>query len=138
VHGEVMRERDPQSRSRGRRGARFSSGLRRTVAVAVGALVLGTGSALAAATPAAHTCGYFFKRGNDVIVSASGPVPCARAISIVRAFWSGVGVTMHGTSDATGYFTIRAWPGWRCYQAAGAGRCTRHTAAASYQVKGKA
>ena len=117
---------------------RFLPRLRRTVAVAAGVLVLGAGTGLATAAPAAHTCGYFFKKGNDVIVSKSGPVPCARAISIVRAFWSGVGVTMHGTSDATGYFTIRAWPGWRCYQAAGAGRCTKHTAVASYEVKGKA
>jgi hypothetical protein len=95
-------------------------------------------AAVVAAEPAAHTCGHFFKKGNDVIVSKSGPVSCARATSVVRAFWSGVGVTTHGTSDATGYFTIRAWPGWRCYQAAGAGECTRHAATASYRVKSKA
>ena len=127
-----MRGSDAQgARPRGR-------GLRRALAVAVGVLVLAAGAALASAVRAAHTCGYFFKKGNDIIVSRSGPVPCPRAISIVRAFWSGAGVTMHGPSDATGYFTIRAWPGWRCYQAAGAGRCTKHTAAASYEVKGKA
>ena len=133
-----MSELDVQRAYVGGRGTGLVRALRRTGAVAVGVFVLGTGTAVTAAAPAAHTCGYFFKKGNDVIVSKSGPVPCARAISIVRAFWSGVGVTMHGTSDATGYFTIRAWPGWRCYQAAGAGRCAKGTAAASYKVKGKA
>ena len=133
-----MRDLDAQRTWLGRRGTRFLPGLRWAIAVAAGVLVLGAGTTLATAAPPAHTCGYFFKKGDDVIVSKSGPVPCARAMSIVRAFWSGVGVTMHGASDATGYFTIRAWPGWRCYQAAGAGRCTKHTAVASYEVKGKA
>jgi hypothetical protein len=133
-----MRELDVRWASVGGPGTGFVRGLRRTFAVAAGVLVLGTGTGVAAAAPAPHTCGYFFKKGNDVIVFGSGPVPCARAISVVRAFWSGVGVTMHGTSDATGYFTIRAWPGWRCYQAAGAGKCTMHTAVAYYKVKGKA
>ena len=133
-----MRELDVQRARLGGPGTGFVRGLRRTFAIAVGVLALGAGTAVATAAPAAHTCGYFFKKGNDVIVFRSGPVPCVRAMSIVRAFWSGVGVTMHGTSDAAGYFTIRAWPGWRCYQAAGAGKCAKGTAAASYKVKGKA
>ena len=113
-------------------------GLSWTLAVAVAVLLCGSGAAAFASAPVAHTCGYFFKKGNDVIVLKSGPVSCARATSIIRAFWSGAGVTMHGSSDATGYFTIQAWPGWRCYQAAGAGECVKHTAIASYKVKGKA
>jgi hypothetical protein len=104
--------------------------------LAVGALLYGSPAAVVAA-PSSHTCGYFFSRGNDVIVLNRGPVSCKQATSIIRAFWSGVGVRMHGTSDASGYFTIRAWPGWRCYQAAGSGQCTKHAATASYEVKGK-
>ena len=118
--------------------ARFRRGLRRTFALAAGVFCCAVPTAIATAAPVAHTCGYFFKKGNDVIVYRSGPVSCARATAVVRAFWAGVGVTMHGTSDATGYFTIRAWPGWRCYQAAGAGECTKGSATASYKVKGKA
>ncbi len=138
TYAAVTRESDAQrARRRGRR-TKFLRALRRTLAVAVGALVLGTLTALADTAPASHTCGYFFRKGNDIIVTKSGPVSCARATSVVRAFWSGVGVTMHGTSDATGYFTIRALQGWRCYQAAGAGECIKHTATASYRVKGKA
>jgi hypothetical protein len=138
VYVNVMRELDVQCAClRGRR-TRFVRGLRRTFAVAVGVLVFGAATAVVTAAPAAHTCGYFFKKGNDVIVFESGPVSCAHATLIVRAFWSGVGVKMHGTSDATSYFTIRAWPGWRCSQAAGAGQCTKQTATASYKVKGKA
>jgi hypothetical protein len=109
-----------------------------TLAVVAATLLCGSVTAVVAAAPTVHTCGYFFKKGNDVIVFRSGPVSCAHATSIIRALWSGVGVTMHGTSDATGYFTIHAWPGWHCYQAAGAGECTKHTATASYKVKGKA
>lgn len=124
--------------ARARRRWRFLRALRATFALAVGSLLVGSAIPVLAAAPATHTCGYFFKKGNDVIVFRGGPVSCARATSVVRAFWSGVGVKMHGTSDATGYFTIRAWPGWRCYQAAGAGECTKHGATASYKVKGKA
>src|SRR5579862_2194503 len=120
-----------------RRRGRPAAFLRPTFALAAGVLALAAPTAVGVAAPATHTCGYFFKRGNDVIVYRSGPVSCARATAVVRAFWSGVGVRMHGTSDATGYFTIRAWPGWRCYQAAGAGECTKRTATASYRVKGK-
>jgi hypothetical protein len=126
---------------RATRVARWISSVRRlglTLTVVAATLLCGSVTAVVAAVPAVHTCGYFFKKGNDVIVFRSGPVSCAHATSIIRAFWSGVGVTMHGTSDATGYFTIHAWPGWRCYQAAGAGECTKHTATASYKVKGKA
>jgi len=138
THAVVSGELDAR-RARPRTGGlRLPRGLCRTFAVAAGVLCFAGPTAVGAATPASHTCGYFFKKGNDVIVYRSGPVSCARATSVVRAFWSGVGVTMHGTSDATGYFTIRAWPGWRCYQAAGAGECTRRTATASYKVKGKA
>jgi hypothetical protein len=118
--------------------ARFRRGLRRTFTLAAGVFCCAVPTAIVTAAPVAHTCGYFFKKGNDVIVYRSGPVSCTRATAVVRAFWSGVGVTMHGTSDATGYFTIRAWPGWRCRQAAGAGECTKGSSTASYKVKGKA
>jgi hypothetical protein len=127
------------SRAHGlRRWTPYLRPARLTLALAVATLLCGSTAAVVDAAPAARTCGYFFKKGNDIIVLDSGPVSCKHATSIIRAFWSGVGVTKHGTSDATAYFTIQAWPGWRCYQAAGAGDCTKHKAIASYKVKGKA
>jgi hypothetical protein len=123
----------------GRRiGATGHTARRRVVCVLAAAALLGgsTGPSVAAA-PGTRTCGHFFSKGQDIIVLDRGPVSCKRATSIIRAFSTGAGVTMHGTSDATGYFTIRAWPGWRCYQAAGSGECKRHAATASYEVKGK-
>jgi hypothetical protein len=65
-------------------------------------------------------------------------VSCASATSIIKAFWTGTGVKMHGSSDATGYYTIASWPGWRCFQAAGTGLCKHNGASATYTVKGKA
>jgi hypothetical protein len=106
--------------------------------LATAAVLCGSTVAPVAAAPAPRTCGHFFSRGDDVIVLDRGPVTCKRATSVIRAFWSGHGVTMHGTSDATGYFTIATQPGWRCRQAAGSGECAKHTATASYEVKGKA
>jgi len=108
-------------------------------AALVGAvLACAVGATTVAASPPSHTCGYFFKGRQDIIVSHAGPVSCANATSIIKAFWAHTGVKMHGTSEATGYWTIAAWPGWRCEQATGVGVCKRHGATASYTVKGGA
>ncbi|MGD0198091.1 MAG: hypothetical protein ABSC56_09330 [Solirubrobacteraceae bacterium] len=100
------------------------------------AAALGASSASALAVPrSTHLCGYFFKRGQDVIVSKGGPVSCANAKKIIKAFWSNTGATQHGTSDADSYWTLAAWPGWKCTQEMGAGQCQTSTAVASYVVK---
>jgi hypothetical protein len=108
------------------------------IAFAAAALLSAGSASLVSATPAfpTHTCGHFFHKGHDVIVYNGATPTCSTATAIIKAFWSGKGVTMHGTSDATGYFSIAAWPGYRCYQAMGAGDCVKHDAIAGYRVKG--
>lgn len=116
-----------------RRPARVRSRL--VLALLVGG-VLGASTASALAVPpSTHLCGYFFKRGSDVIVSKGGPVSCTKATKIIRAFWSGRGATQHGTSDADSYWTLNAWPGWKCTQSMDAGECQTSKAVASYMVK---
>jgi hypothetical protein len=98
--------------------------------------VLGASAASALAVPSStHLCGYFFKRGDDVIVSKSGLVSCTSATKIIKAFWSDKGVSQHGTSDADSYWTLKAWPGWKCAQQMAAGECQTSKAVASYVVK---
>lgn len=101
------------------------------------AVLFGGASASAAPAWPTHTCGHFFHTSNDVIVLNGGGVTCTKATKLIRAFWSGTGITQHGTSDATSYWTIAAFPGWRCGQSAGAGECTRGKEIAAYEVKGK-
>jgi hypothetical protein len=118
------------------RGLFRPAGLAFAVALAA-AMLLGGGSAsvLAVAPSLTHTCGYFFKRGSDVIVRKGGPVSCKTATSIVKDFWDGTGVTQHGTSDANSYWTIKAYRGWVCEQSMGEGDCHTAKASAGYVVK---
>jgi hypothetical protein len=111
--------------------------------VALSALVLGD-TALARATPQwpTHRCGAFVHRVhgaypvNDRITVLNGGVSCQTATGVIRTFWSGQGVSQHGgSSDAQSYWTLAAWPGWRCGQDAGAGSCTRGKAIAAYEVR---
>jgi hypothetical protein len=101
-------------------------------------------TALAAAAPQwpTHRCGSFTHRKggmdpvNDRITVLNRGVSCRTATGVIQAFWSGHGVTQHGgPSDAQSYWTIVAWPGWRCGQGAGAGSCTRGKAIAAYEVR---
>jgi hypothetical protein len=115
--------------------------------LALGTLTLGPlatgGTALAAAVPQwpTHRCGSFTHRElgagpvNDRITIFNRGVSCHTATGVIQAFWSGHGVTQHGgPSDAQSYWTLTAWPGWRCGQGAGAGSCTRGKAIAAYEV----
>jgi hypothetical protein len=110
--------------------------------LAVAVWVLGTPVlAGAAAQWPTHRCGSFVyrKQGkypvSDRITVLNGGVSCRTATGVVRAFWAGKGVTQHGgPSDAQSYWTLAAWPGWRCGQDAGAGSCSRGEAIAAYEV----
>ena len=102
------------------------------------------GTALAAAAPQwpTHRCGSFIHRRlgmnpvNDRIAVLNRGVTCHTATGVIQAFWSGHGVTQHGgPSDAESYWTLAAWPGWRCGQDAGAGSCTHGKAIAAYEVR---
>jgi hypothetical protein len=119
--------------------ANLRAGAQRTIAAAaaLAAILLSalTASGVLASSTASQLCGHFFKRDQDVIVYHAGAVKCKEATTIIKDFWSSKGVTQHGTSDADSYWTIKAFPGWRCIQSMGEGRCTNHTATASYQVK---
>jgi hypothetical protein len=89
-----------------------------------------------------HRCGSFVHRQHgkdpvsDRIAVLNRGVSCHTATGVIEAFWSGHGVTQHGgPSDAQSYWTLAAWPGWRCGQGAGAGSCTRGKAIAAYEVR---
>jgi hypothetical protein len=119
-------------------------------------MVLGMGvvalSLLALSSPAVagttpkwptHRCGSFvhYEGGSDPvsdrITVLNAGASCKTATGVIRAFWSGRGVTQHGgPSDAQSYWTLSAWPGWRCGQGAGAGSCSRGKATAAYEVSG--
>jgi predicted membrane-bound mannosyltransferase len=120
------------------RAGRSTTARRTITAVALAAAMLlsaATASSVLATSSSSRLCGYFFKRGQDVIVSRAGAVTCKKATTIIKDFWSNKGVTQHGTSDADSYWTIKGFSGWRCEQSMGEGSCTHHTATASYQVK---
>jgi hypothetical protein len=108
---------------------------RLVLAVLIAGALGGSTVSAFAVPPSTHLCGYFFKRGSDVIVSKGGPVSCAKATKIIKAFWSGKGETQHGTSDADSYWTLNAWPGWKCTQSMDEGECQTAKAVASYVVK---
>jgi hypothetical protein len=123
-------------------GTRLAAGVPALCALALGLSATGD-TALAAATPQwpTHRCGSFIHRKlgmdpvNDRIAVLNRGVSCHTATGVIKAFWSGKGVTQHGgPSDAQSYWTLAAWPGWRCAQAAGAGSCTRGKAIAAYEV----
>jgi hypothetical protein len=114
-----------------------------TSSVALSTMALGS-TALAGVTPQwpTHRCGSFVHREHgaypvsDRITVLNGGVSCRTATGVIRAFWSGLGVIQHGgPSDAQSYWTLAAWPGWRCGQGAGAGSCTRGKAIAAYEVR---
>jgi hypothetical protein len=111
--------------------------------LALSALALGH-TAVAGATPQwpTHRCGSFVhqEKGSypvtDRITVLNGGVSCQTATGVIRAFWSGRGMTQHGgPSDAQSYWTLAAWPGWRCGQDARAGSCSRGKAIAAYEVR---
>jgi hypothetical protein len=112
--------------------------------VVLSALALTPSAPAVAAAPQwpTHRCGSFIHHDKgsppvtDRITVLNRGVSCPTATSVVRAFWSGRGVTQHGgPSDAQSYWTLAAWPGWRCGQGAGAGSCTRGQAIAAYEVR---
>jgi hypothetical protein len=110
---------------------------------ALSALAFGGDTALAGAPQwPTHRCGSFTHRKlgmdpvNDRIAVFNRGVSCHAATGVIQAFWSGKGIARHGgPSDAQSYWTLAAWPGWRCGQDAGAGSCTRGKAIAAYEVR---
>jgi hypothetical protein len=83
-----------------------------------------------------HVCGHYFSKGQDVIVYDAGQVTCKDATAIAHEFGSGIGVTRHGASLSTYYYTLAGWRGWRCYSTLGEYYCVSRAASAGYRVKG--
>ncbi len=117
-------------------------GLSTVAALALAVLVLTlVGEAEAVPAFPTHRCGSFRHHIGGTypvtytITVFNGHVSCQTATGVIRAFWSGHGVTHHGgPSDAQSYWTLKNWPGWRCGQGAGAGACTRGQRIAGYEV----
>lgn len=105
------------------------------------ATVLGS-SALGVPAFPTHRCGSFRHHIGGAypvtykITVFNGHVSCPTATGVIRAFWSSHGVVHHGgPSDAQSYWTLKAWPGWRCGQGAGGGACTHRNQIAAYDVR---
>jgi hypothetical protein len=67
----------------------------------------------------------------------SDGLACKLATKVIEAFWGPEDEIHHhgGNSDATSYYTTDQFPGWRCYQGAGAGSCRHKGKIATYEAK---
>ena len=99
-----------------------------------------TGTTATSAAPAAQAtttiatvpCGTY-SLGMAATVTAR-LVPCKDAIAIVHAFQSSAAVEHAGQSMISTYWTLPAFPGWRCAEGAGGGACTLGAAEAQYAL----
>jgi hypothetical protein len=99
-----------------------------------------TGSARASHGFPRHKCGSFTKEvegtAYDVRVTVynGNHLPCRVATQVIEAFWGPEeNITSHGgPSEAQTFYTIKGFPGWRCYTGAGAGSCVRKHRVAAY------
>ncbi|HEX2393065.1 MAG TPA: hypothetical protein VHI77_09120 [Solirubrobacterales bacterium] len=139
-------ERESPRRLRGFRGGR------RTLAVFAASLVV-SGTALAAATgwnPLSqdqfaralnHRCGAF-KATNEggtaiyrIIAYGSPELSCRAATNVIEAFWHGEGIHRGGRFTFNSFYVFKRFPGWRCQEAAGSGKCSsRDGAIAAYDA----
>lgn len=121
----------------------------RIILIAVlAALVVAAGSEGAEAAHGfpRHRCGSFVAEDsssegttyyNRITVYSSRHLPCRTATAVVEGFWGPEEfIVRHGgPSEAQSYYTIKGFPGWRCYQGAGAGSCIRRGRVAGYAAK---
>jgi hypothetical protein len=117
------------------------------IGAALGALVLMLAIRVSTA-PAwpQHRCGSFvaehtFSDGSvardRVTVFNGDGLSCRTATAVIEAFW-GPEDQIHphgGPSEAETYYTIRGFPGWRCYQGAGGGGCRHGGKLAAYLAR---
>jgi hypothetical protein len=97
------------------------------------AVLLAVVSLAAASSYPTAKCGSFKTRLYKIEVLHKN-VNCTTATGIIKTFWTKPGYVKHhgGNSDADSYFTVKGYAGWRCYQGAGAGECTKHNEHAAY------
>ena len=82
-----------------------------------------------------HVCGHFFRSTQDFIVYDGGGLGCSKATPMIESFVHGK-AKQHGTSDADSYWTIGAFPGFKCIQSMGQGQCVKGNEIAAYKIKG--
>jgi hypothetical protein len=94
------------------------------------------GAAAAVAAPAfpKTVCGHFFRSSQDFIVYAGGGLQCSKATPMIESFVHGK-AKQHGTTDADSYWTIGAFPGFKCIQSMGEGQCVKGKEIAAYKIK---
>jgi hypothetical protein len=82
-------------------------------------------------------CGSFKAKGYRIYVYANKRLSCERARRVMKARWgpsSGI-VTHNGGTGASGWITLKKYPGWKCYSGAGGGTCRKSKAVAGYQSR---
>lgn len=92
-----------------------------------------------------HKCGLFLNEDNiegttyyaRVTVHNSDHLSCKTAMAVVEAFWNPEEdiVSHGGPSEVQIYYTMRRFPGWRCYTGAGGGGCLHRHRLAAYTAK---
>jgi hypothetical protein len=87
-------------------------------------------------TPAAEahkTCGHIrWSDGQRVQISADH-MSC-RAAKRIQKYWWRNGPGVHWHKKDTDWWTLRRYPGWRCFQGAGAGGCSKGKKVAGYST----
>lgn len=125
--------------------SRASRRSRQTLAIVLVTLAL-SGTALGAVTgwnPLAHNdavpsgrCSSFPSGNQLITVTPRVNLSCEKASAVIGAFWSPEDLAVHrgGKFTFNSYYTLKGFPGWRCYQAAGGGVCRRGKQVAGYEV----
>lgn len=90
-----------------------------------------------------HKCGAFIAEHTwddgevsyfRVAVFNSNHLSCRTATKVIKSFWGPEEkIVRHGgPAEVEAFYTIKGFPGWRCYTGAAAGDCRRHGKIAGY------
>ena len=85
--------------------------------------------------PGMKKCGTFKAQSYTIYVYAKN-IKCATARRIQKEYWLGPRsrkVVHNGGTGASGWVTLKRYPGWRCTSGSGGGGCNRGKKSASYQ-----
>lgn len=115
------------------------------VALVVVCGVLAPSPAGAAPPVPQHRCGSFFSAGEDsegrsyryrFTVFNSDGLSCGLAMAVIEAFWDPNEPRHHhgGSFQYNSWYTIDAFPTWRCALATGGGACRHKDKVAGYEV----
>jgi hypothetical protein len=85
--------------------------------------------------PGMKKCGSFPTESYRIYVYANKRTRCRQARHVMKAYWlgdEGTDVIAHGDGPQQ-YYTLRAFPGWRCDSGSGGGGCRKGRRFAGYQ-----